>query len=862
MKTFAAIVTICLGLSVLGAEGKTAARYALCPGGTVSFASGIKLFVVAYPGGWRGKSAIQTGLDEPDAKGSATWTLCREKIQYGKGRTTVAREADGRVHCRFEVEMTDDFDSQGLMAAAHIPIDEFVGAQWEDSRGTNVVVPVKSGELALANGRVDWFAIRPPDAGATSVRCSLPGGGTVLLEDGRRWYPHLTLRITIAPPGRLARGAKFAREILFDEPGELDIRSVLTIRSDETYVPFAFRKRIVPGSALDFSSQGFLDGPAGKYGWVRSVAGHFEFENRPGDRLRFWGTNLSIGAPVVPHETSIAYLDALARTGYNTIRIHNSERQFLKGSPDGLTLNAENMERFDFLFAEGKKRGFYFTTDLFIQRDAPWRRLGFDRDGTCRWQLLKALILVHDGAFENWKAFTRNLLVRRNPYTGLLYSEDPALAFLSLINEGLCTWQREAFDDPVVRVRWKTWLAAKRAADPAFCPKAPADCAGLTIVPGSETFAALDLFVGELERAFCVKARAFLRSLGVKALLTDWNCGTKMSATQQAVTDELDYVDRHFYVDHPVFVRAGGVYSTSGNSSPVATPDSHPGAGEGYARVPGRPLTVSEWNHCGPSPYRAVGGLMTGAFACLRDWDALWHFNYAIQASDVEDGGGRWDSFTIANDPLMIFMARMGSLLYLRREIDPLPEGTDFRPSALSGAVSFAKRGARRESLAVSTPRSAGGFVRAGETLSAGGLTARVEGFPATVFASALSGATLAEADRLVLFHLTDVQIEGCRFLDETYSTLLDWKGNRPLVRTGAAEIALRLARPQECEVWALETDGSRVRHVDSRVVDGALRFTARIAHSTPHFVYEIVRRSDAPKPLTTGRGACPHDRL
>jgi len=819
------------------------ARYVLHPGGTVTYAPGCKLSVVAYPHAWRGKSALQTGLGEPDATGAAAWSLCRDKTRYANGRTFLTRGADGKVHCRFEVEMTADLESEGIVATTSFSAEAFVGARWEDSSGHRVVIPAKMGELSLAQGTLDWFSFKALGAAGPSMRLSFPGRAHVLLEDGRRWGTHLTLRITLAPRGRHARGEKYAREIVFDEPGELARHPLRTIQPGDTYVPFAFRKHIVPGSALDFSTQGFLDGPAGKYGRVRNVAGHFEYEGRPGERLRFWGTNLSIGAPVVDHETALAYLDALARTGYNTIRIHNSERQFLQGSPDGLTLNEANMERFDFLFAEGKKRGFYFTTDLFIQRDAPWRALGIDRDGMCPWNLIKALILVHDGAFANWKTFTRNLLARRNRYTGLTYAEDPASAFLSLINEGHCTWQRLAFDEPIVRARWKDWLAAHRAADPAFHPEAPADCAGVTLVEGAATFAVLDLFIAEHERAFCRNAKAFLRSLGVKALLTDWNCGPLLPATQQAVTDELDYSDRHFYVDHPQFVRADGIYSIAPNHSPVAIPDSHPGAAVTFARVPGRPLTVSEWNHCGPSPYRSVGGLMTGAFACLRDWDALWHFNYAIHAADAADGGGRWDSFTIANDPWMIFMARIGALLYLRREIDPLPADTPFVPTKLSGPVAFGRTGAGREYLTVTTARSAGLFARAGETVTADALTARIEDTPATVFASALEGSSLSDAKRLVLFHLTDVQIEGCRFLDDTYTTLLDWKGNRPLVRTGAATLALRLARPQDYDVWALETDGTRVCRLPADVQDGCLRFTARVAPPAAHFVYEIVRR-------------------
>ena len=49
---------------------------------------------------------------------------------------------------------------------------------------------------------------------------------------------------------------------------------------------------VKPGTVLDFSSLGFIDAPAGKYGRVVVRGSHFEFENRPGVPVRFYGTNI------------------------------------------------------------------------------------------------------------------------------------------------------------------------------------------------------------------------------------------------------------------------------------------------------------------------------------------------------------------------------------------------------------------------------------------------------------------------------------------------------------------------------------------------------------------------------------------
>ena len=417
------------------------------------------------------------------------------------------------------------------------------------------------------------------------------------------------------------------------------------------------------------------------------------------------------------------------------------------------------------------------------------------------------------------------------------------MPLLVLINEGWCEWNGRAFELEQTRARWKEWLAAKRAADPSAYPAAPEDCKGFRLDQASEASAVLRVFAGDMERSFCRRARDYLRSIGVKAMLSDWNCGPIIPEIQSAVSDELDYEDRHFYVDHPVFIRSGGIYSTSRNQSPVLSPRGHPGAGNVFRRVPGRPLTVSEWNHCGPSPYRAVGGLMTGAFAALRDWDILWHFNYAVTEKDAQYGQWRFDSFTIATDPWMIAMARMGGLLFMRREISPLPaaEAEAFDPLSLSGPVRFGQE-AGREFMTVSTGRTAAGFARDGGTFAAGPLDCHVHGSQATVFASALEGKRLEDSPRILLMHLTDLQTEGSAFKDGTYRTLLGWGYHRPLVRKGLAEVSLALARPGECEVWALETDGTRAERVPSKVIGDRLCFTMRVAPPAARIAYEICR--------------------
>ena len=74
------------------------------------------------------------------------------------------------------------------------------------------------------------------------------------------------------------------------------------IEAGAGWVPITEHRDILEGSALDFSKAGFTDAPAGKYGWIRSVGGHFEFEKLPGRPQRFYGVNLCGTANFPDHD--------------------------------------------------------------------------------------------------------------------------------------------------------------------------------------------------------------------------------------------------------------------------------------------------------------------------------------------------------------------------------------------------------------------------------------------------------------------------------------------------------------------------------------------------------------------------------
>ncbi|MBR0055707.1 MAG: hypothetical protein IJP66_00100 [Kiritimatiellae bacterium] len=671
------------------------------------------------------------------------------------------------------------------------------------------------------------------------------------------------------------------------------------IKAGEEWVPIAVHRDIEPGSALDFSQMGFADAPAGKHGWLRNVGGHFEFEALPGKAQRFYGVNLVGTANFPDHALADRLVTRFRRLGYNAIRIHHHDAGSVEGSADGLTLNPANMDRLDYLVAAAIREGLYVTTDLYASRAhaITWRHLGVDRDGTVDMQLFKALCAVYEPAFENWAAYARNFLEHENRYTGRRYLDEPAIPLVSLVNEGwiALAWGRGARTDPRVLDSWRKWLSGKREADPSFAPDVDGDSLPEDF-KDPKSYAAIAQWSAELEARMVSRMTAFLRGIGCKALLTNDNCGPHYAALQRA-SAELDYIDDHFYVDHPVFDgEPWQLPSRCPNGNPLLGDARIAPSHKAYTRMLDKPFTITEWNFCGPGRYRGVGGILTGAMAALQGWDGLWRFAYAHSRDNLGDTDFRRMSyFNLAADPLAQASERACLCLFMRGDISPLSQGVALwvtpesasRGTVLPGAPEWADSAwtmrtgsclapeaagglgvVRREdaeseesqktveasetrtplrfdrsrgAFTICAPRTCGGFSPEGE-IDAGALKAVVSGAPATVWVCSLDDNPICRSRRLLLTHLTDVQGDGAAFEDESTRKLLNW-GGPPVARAGTAEITLSLDEPGRYAVFGLATSGRRMMEIPAAAAGGTLRFTASVAAlGGARFLYEIAR--------------------
>lgn len=565
---------------------------------------------------------------------------------------------------------------------AYLPRNATVRLPAEARDARHLYLLHASGWTPPSDRPVGAVIVRHADGGAETRHEILSGR-----DVGNWWSPAVLPRAAVGWTGETPRsevglyvtrvplGNRPVRELVFESSGEgVWMIAALSVSPDDIplftevkpwtaaagrdWVEHRHEIEIEAGSVFDFSAG--LHAPAGKYGPIMiTPEGRFAFRDRPDERVRFWGVNLCFSANYPEKELADRLAERLARSGYNTIRIHHYDRRLQKAGGDSWELDPEMLDRLDYLFAAMKRRGLYINLDLYTSRafsEAEFTALGFE-PGSVRsdmhWRF-KALMPVSELAFETWSRFARNLLTHRNPYTGLTWAEDPALVGVCPVNEDSPSARVD--NDPVVRRAYRAafekWLAepANRAA------------------AAGDREHAFNRFVYEAHIRHDARMREFLHGLGLAVPLTGTNYRTVQGLT--LVREHYDYVDMHQYWDHPGFPRERfrlpfQFRQTSATRFAAQTPRSLM-----PTRIPGKPFSVSEFNYVRPNRHRAEGGVIMPAYASLQDWDALYNFEYS-QSRDRLDSPGVDGTFSIVSDPIGMIADRVAAALFLRGDIAP-----------------------------------------------------------------------------------------------------------------------------------------------------------------------------------------------
>ena len=419
-------------------------------------------------------------------------------------------------------------------------------------------------------------------------------------------------------------------------------------------------KKYVKGSILDFSD--FLDAPAGKYGRVVVRNGRFEFAGRPGIPLRFWGTNITYWTNFMDDSHIDKLMDACAFMGYNLIRFHHFDRDLIADSETDSTVLAPNrMDRMDSIVAKAKERGIYLTLDFVTLHPLAKGEVAEFPDETLNVHEFKTMIHFSPSAMKIWETFALNMMNHINPYTKLAWKDEPAIAFVSLVNEDAILGASAL--TPRIRK-----LIESRFEE--YCRKR-----NLTVTYENRENLWNRFMTEHLHRGYKHMVRV-LRDAGCRFPITSHN--NNDSCTMSAMRTRFDYADTHFYFQAPT------AYITPYRAPMYVDSRSSVGSlfsGENHfsARLPDKPFVCTEWDFVNPSPHAAEGGLLMSAYAALNGWSGLCHFQLLGDSErDLDRDNRAVNLFTAINNPLMHLSLRAGPLFFLRKDVKEAKESVLF----------------------------------------------------------------------------------------------------------------------------------------------------------------------------------------
>ena len=840
-----------------------------------------------------GKGLLHTAKMWPGGRGIA---IREEFFDVTKGDAP-------KVHVRWTLSSTDGapLKLERAYLGFPLPVNDFA----EGTAG-GAKLPAAYGKEFLGLGDKSRIEIASK-GGKKKLRVSVVSGNAVLADARKDKREMFELRIEFPDAKNAARSTvEFEVQGVFADSLGKGNGSVklglppppLKVTAGDKWVKFPWTNDVKPGTILDFSKVTRYDVPAGSLGFARvSREGHFVFEkDAKKTPRRFIGGNLCFSANFLSKEEADRAVQDFVARGWNAIRLHHLDVVITKEEWHDIWnrrtwshISPQRLDQLDYLVAACKKAGIYITFDLYAMGSYGSCE-GFDKPLHCG--TIKAIVPIHKPAEDLWFKRSMELFDHVNPYTGVAWKDEPAVVFVTLLNEDSIASVWSGAEDIYVK-KYNGW--AKGKGYPQYEKKD---------IGKKKEFAE---FLYEVKANANRRMTKRLKDAGVKTLVSGGNWWENMAQTYER--EALEVVDNHQYADiyhgnsGNVVMHFNNQANLQNGSAAYSLPIMM-----ASTRVFGKPFTVSEWNFCNPNEWRAEGGLMMGAYASLQDWDGIYRFAWSHDKGNMFKPSPS-KGFDIVTDPLSQLTERQAVLLFGRRDASPAKGAVAYgvgAAEAFGGGLgdmwsrglfplpftelahtcrigSFVAEGGKtpaiavdkvytaankkeipafnragvsdtreesidynKGSLRVSTLRTAGVCSLKKADLTAGPLS--VSGVTAfcSVSASSMDGSPLASSKRVIVFHLTDVLNSGAVFKSTRRTDMTNWGELPYLAAAGEAKIALRNAN-KGLKVWAVAADGTRLRQVPATYEGGVYHFTVRIAAgegaNAPTMVYELAAR-------------------
>jgi len=393
-------------------------------------------------------------------------------------------------------------------------------------------------------------------------------------------------------------------------------------------------------------------------------------------------------------------------------------------------------------------------------------------------------------------------------------------------------------------------------------------------------------FYAGLDEQYFSGMRSFIKdALGARAMVTGtapwWGF-----LGDTAVQSKMDYVDGHYYWDHPSWP-AGQAWSPTGwtiSNTPWVNQLAD-FSGLASQAVEGKPFTVSEFNHVFPNRYALEGPLLAAAIANLQDWDAVYMFDYAGSTKDF----ARTSSvsfFDLAGNPVKLGQMPICSRIFLDRQSTVATDnlGVDLNPDDLADGYAAGKVNAaqfleskgldrrtflqsrlRIRSFDRTVPASLNHSLAPGSITASNGELIWNTDYPQAAYVSingpAIQGAVgfikgrtmdfgewkftaggyspdhmavllqssdrvpLRESTRMILSIWSEHQNTGMVWNAGQTSVDNRWGGDPPIIRSASVEMNLRFSSARLVRLYPLDERGNRREPLPGESIGDALRF-------------------------------------
>jgi hypothetical protein len=415
---------------------------------------------------------------------------------------------------------------------------------------------------------------------------------------------------------------------------------------------FSFHPSDPPADWSTSVSAASPDTPAGGRGRIRREGARFVDD--AGQPIKLWGINADLP---VTEDLMEQQAQLYAHMGINLVRNHTVQ-SMINGS-DGI--DADALDQYDLWFSILREAGVYVQWSIFYPHRIQ------ESDGYALYDDLNSgstsgLVTVFPELQALEWAYLEPLLAHTNPYTGLTYAEDPALAIIEMRNEDSVFWHAplNGISDgtysahaAALQADWADWLADKYTDDATLADAWGDGMRGSDGLdnPAMGIYGAWEMeadgpwsgieeaarmgdwiaFLAQRQRDGYLNRISLLRAdAGYEGVIisTAWKAGGGSAVLANLWTDDAaDAIDRHGYF-------GGGTLDSwwQLGPGPIANGSMLTEPGQGVfdfadLQIEDKPFLLSEWTSSPPNQQKLEAVPMYAFYGMgLYGWDASLHF--------------------------------------------------------------------------------------------------------------------------------------------------------------------------------------------------------------------------------------------